>query len=134
MALRANLAGHAALLGLLGLSGLVGLTALEREAEAAEVKVSARTIGEGYVIVAPDLDTPRLIRRRRLVQYVNLGAYELLPPTEPGPNRDVWVRPPEKGQLEIVASLPETASAPRVPTGNPWIDEIATRIREIETW
>ncbi len=105
MALRANLAGHAALLGLLGLSGLVGLTALEREAEAAEVKVSARTIGEGYVIVAPDLDTPRLIRRRRLVQYVNLGAYELLPPTEPGPNRDVWVRPPEKGQLEIVASL-----------------------------
>jgi len=35
---------------------------------------------------------------------------------------------------EITASLPDTASAPRVPTGNPWIDEIASRIREIETW
>lgn len=35
---------------------------------------------------------------------------------------------------EIVASLPDTASAPRIPTGNPWIDEIASRIREIETW
>ena len=35
---------------------------------------------------------------------------------------------------EITASLPDTASAPRTPTGNPWIDEIASRIREIETW
>ncbi len=35
---------------------------------------------------------------------------------------------------EITASLPDTASAPRTPTGNPWIDEIAARIREIETW
>lgn len=35
---------------------------------------------------------------------------------------------------EIVASLPDTPSAARTPTGNPWIDEIASRIREIETW
>lgn len=75
------------------------------EARAAEVKMSARTIGEGYVVLAPDADEPRLIRRRRLVQYIELGAYELLPPTEPGPDGDVWVRPPDRGQLEIVASL-----------------------------
>jgi HD-like signal output (HDOD) protein len=35
---------------------------------------------------------------------------------------------------EITASLPDSPSAARVPTGNPWIDEIASRIREIETW
>jgi hypothetical protein len=90
---------------LVALAALLSMTALEREAAAAEVKVSARTIGEGYVVLAPGIDEPRLIRRRRLVQYINLGAYELLPPTEPGPNLDVWVRPPDRGQLEIVASL-----------------------------
>jgi hypothetical protein len=90
---------------LVALATLLGLTTVERDALAAEVKISSRTIGEGYVVLAPGIDEPRLIRRRRLVQYVNLGAYELLPPTEPGPNLDVWVRPPERGQLEIVASL-----------------------------
>ncbi len=62
--------------------------------------MGARTIGEGYVIVAPGA-TPRLIRRRRLVQYVNLGVYELLPPTQ----ADQWRRAPEDGQIEIVASM-----------------------------
>lgn len=35
---------------------------------------------------------------------------------------------------DIVAALPESASAAHTPTGNPWIDEIANHIREIETW
>ncbi len=87
----------AALIGALGL--------LEPEpAVAAEVKVSARTIGEGYVVLGPGSE-PQLIRRRRLVQYVNLGVYELLPPTEPVGNLDGWTRPPEQGQLELVVSM-----------------------------
>ena len=73
-------------------------------ASASQVRVGARTIGEGYVIVAPALDPsegPRLLRRTRLVQYVNLGVYELLPPREV----DQWRREDEDGQLEIVASM-----------------------------
>ncbi|WP_217909928.1 hypothetical protein [Pseudenhygromyxa sp. WMMC2535] len=70
-------------------------------AEASEVRVGARTIGEAYVIVAPGTDEPRLLRRRRLVQYVNLGVYELLPPKQ----ADQWTREPEDGQLELVASM-----------------------------
>lgn len=69
-------------------------------AHATEVRVGARTIGEGYVVLTPG-DSPRLLRRRRLVQYVNLGVYELLPPTEV----DQWRRDPEDGQIEIVASM-----------------------------
>lgn len=69
-------------------------------AEAAEVRVSSRTIGEGYVIVAPGSEA-RLLRRRRLVQYINLGVYELLPPRE----ADQWRRDLDDGQLELVASM-----------------------------
>jgi len=42
-----------------------------------------------------------LISRRRLVQYVNLGVFELLPPKE----RDQWRRDPEDGQLQVVGSM-----------------------------
>lgn len=69
-------------------------------AEATEVRIGSRTIGEGYVIVAPGPEA-RLLQRRRLVQYINLGVYELLPPTEV----DQWRRAEEDGQLEIVASM-----------------------------
>ncbi len=62
--------------------------------------MGSRTIGEGYVVVAPGPEA-RLLRRRRLVQYINLGVYELLPPREV----DQWRRDPEDGQLEIVASM-----------------------------
>jgi len=69
-------------------------------AAAAEVRVGSRTIGEGYVILAPGAEAG-LLRRRRLVQYVNLGVYDLLPPREV----DQWRREPEDGQLELVASM-----------------------------
>ena len=69
-------------------------------AEATEVRIGSRTIGEGYVIVAPGPEA-RLLQRRRLVQYINLGVYELLPPREV----DQWRREDEDGQLEIVASM-----------------------------
>jgi hypothetical protein len=69
-------------------------------AEATEVRISSRTIGEGYVIVAPGSES-QLLQRRRLVQYINLGVYELLPPREV----DQWRREDEDGQLEIVASM-----------------------------
>ncbi|KIG14775.1 hypothetical protein DB30_06361 [Enhygromyxa salina] len=71
-----------------------------RAAAATEVRVGSRTIGEGYVVVAPGAE-PRLLRRTRLVQYVNLGVYELLAPREV----DQWRRDEEDGQIEIVASL-----------------------------
>src|SRR5690606_36458348 len=69
-------------------------------ADATEVRIGSRTIGEGYVIVAPGPE-PRLLQRRRLVQYLNLGVYELLPPRQV----DQWRRDDEDGQLEIVASM-----------------------------
>ncbi|MFO7562928.1 MAG: hypothetical protein R6X02_09830 [Enhygromyxa sp.] len=69
-------------------------------ADASEVRIGSRTIGEGYVIVAPGPEA-RLIQRRRLVQYINLGVYELLPPREV----DQWRRDADDGQLEIVASM-----------------------------
>ncbi|EDM74795.1 hypothetical protein PPSIR1_11070 [Plesiocystis pacifica SIR-1] len=73
-------------------------------AEAAEVRVGSRTIGEGYVVMAPAASGEgevRLLRRRRLVQYVNLGVYELLPPKQ----ADQWRREPKDGQIEVVASM-----------------------------
>jgi hypothetical protein len=62
--------------------------------------MGTRTIGEGYVVTAPGPE-PRLLRRMRLVQYLNLGVYDLLPPRE----ADEWRRDPDDGQLEIVASM-----------------------------
>lgn len=35
---------------------------------------------------------------------------------------------------EITAALPDSVSAPLAPTGNPWVDAIAARIREIDAW
>lgn len=77
------------------------VTALEaRTAEASEVRVTSRTIGEAYMVRVPG-PAGALLGRRRLVQYVNLGAYALLPPKEP----DEVVRAPEDGQLQVVSSL-----------------------------
>lgn len=42
-----------------------------------------------------------LVSRRRVVQYVNLGVFELLPPKEAGQIR----RDPEDGQLRVATSL-----------------------------
>jgi hypothetical protein len=69
-------------------------------ADATEVRLGSRTIGEGYVVVAPGPE-PRLLRRMRFVQYLNLGVYELLPPRAV----DQWRRAPEDGQLEMIASM-----------------------------
>lgn len=71
-----------------------------RPAHAAEVRTVARTIGEGYMVRLPGPEGA-LVTRRRVVQYVTLGAYELLPPKEPGQLR----RDPEDGQLRVVSSL-----------------------------
>lgn len=69
-------------------------------AQAAEVRTVARTIGEGYRVRVPG-PQGALLSRRRLVQYVNLGVYELLPPKEAGQFR----RDREDGQLQLVTSL-----------------------------
>lgn len=76
------------------------LLGLALEANASEVRVLSRTVGEGYVIRAPGPDGA-LLDRRRLSQYVNLGVYELLPPKRP----DEFTRDPMDGQLQVVASL-----------------------------
>jgi len=71
-----------------------------RPAAAAEVRTVARTIGEGYMVRLPGPEGA-LVSRRRVVQYVNLGVFELLRPKEPGQLR----RDPEDGQLRLVSSL-----------------------------
>lgn len=76
----------------------VGLVA--QPAAAAEVRTVARTIGEGYMVRLPGPDGA-LVSRRRVVQYVNLGVYELLRPREPGQLR----RDPDDGQLRLVSSM-----------------------------
>jgi hypothetical protein len=67
-------------------------------AAATEVRTVARTIGEGYMVRAPQ---GQLLSRRRIVQYVNLGVLDILPPREPGKLR----RDPGDGQLRIVTSM-----------------------------
>ena len=69
-------------------------------AGATEIRTVARTIGEGYMVRMPGPEGA-LISRRRVVQYVNLGVYELLPPKEPGQ----WRRDPKDGQLRVVTSM-----------------------------
>jgi hypothetical protein len=69
-------------------------------AQASEVRVVSRTIGEGYSIRAPGPEAA-LLTRRRLVQYVNLGVYDILPPKEAGELR----RRAEDGQLRLVTSM-----------------------------
>lgn len=79
-------------------SGATGL--VERPAAAAEVRTVARTIGEGYMVRLPGPEGA-LVSRRRVVQYVNLGVYELLRPKELGQLR----RDPDDGQLRLVSSM-----------------------------
>lgn len=74
--------------------GLVGT------AQAADVRTISRTIGEGYMVRAPGPDGT-LLSRRRLVQYVGVGVYRILPPKQV----DELVRAEADGQLQIVSSL-----------------------------
>jgi hypothetical protein len=71
-----------------------------RDAAASQVHVMSRTVGEGYRVRAPGPEG-QLLSRRRLVQYVNLGVYDLLPPREADQTR----RAVEDGQLRIVSSM-----------------------------
>jgi hypothetical protein len=84
------------------LAAAAGLPAAlaERPAAAAEVRTVARTIGEGYMVRLPGPEGA-LVSRRRVVQYVNLGVFELLRPKEPGQLR----RDPDDGQLRLVSSM-----------------------------
>lgn len=85
-----------------GLAVLVGLGIAggPRTAAATEVRAVARTLGEGYMVQVPGPEG-QLLSRRRLVQYVNLGVYELLPPRAADERRRAW----EDGQLRIVTSM-----------------------------
>lgn len=78
----------------------LALVAAPARAEAAEVRAVARTLGEGYMVQVPGPDG-QMLSRRRLVQYVNLGVYELLPPRGADETRRAW----EDGQLRIVTSM-----------------------------
>lgn len=71
-----------------------------REAAAADVRLTARTIGEGYMVRAPG-EGGNLLARRRLVQYIGVGVYRILPPKRVGE----LVRDEDDGQLQIVTSL-----------------------------
>lgn len=71
-----------------------------RTARATEIRTVARTLGEGYMVRAPGPDG-QLLSRRRLVQYINLGVYDLLQPRDAGERR----RAHEDGQLRIVTSM-----------------------------
>lgn len=85
-----------------GCYALLGAWAVTSTAQAAEVRTVSRTQGEGYMVRVPGGDDDQLLRRRRLVQYVQLGVYNLLPPKVPGArvrDRD------REGQLQLVSSL-----------------------------
>lgn len=90
-------AGRRRAAALLAWAAIVGLT---RDGRAAEVRAVARTLGEGYMVQVPGNDGA-LVSRRRLVQYVSLGVYELLPPRAADEKRRAW----EDGQLRIVTSM-----------------------------
>ncbi|MCA9635914.1 MAG: hypothetical protein KC420_07790 [Myxococcales bacterium] len=85
----------------LGLALTIGLAIdlAPRPGRAAEVRAQTKTLGEGYMVRVPG--SADLLSRRRLVQYVNLGVYELLPPRRPGELH----RSLEEGQLHIVSSM-----------------------------
>jgi len=68
--------------------------------EASEVRMTTRSVGEGYMVRLPG-ERGQLVGRRRLSQYVGLGVYGILPPREP----DQLTRDPEDGQLQVVASM-----------------------------
>lgn len=69
-------------------------------AEATEIRTIARTLGEGYMVRVPGPEGA-LLSRRRLVQYVNLGVYDLLQPRGADEKRRAF----EDGQLRIVSSM-----------------------------
>ena len=69
-------------------------------AMATEVRVRSRTLGEAYMLRAPGSED-LLLSRRRLVQYVDLGVFELLPPRD----RGEFHRDPKDGQLRLVSSM-----------------------------
>ena len=69
-------------------------------ARAADVRTVSRTVGEGYMMRVPGPEG-HLLSRRRLVQYVNLGVFRILPPKRAG---EIF-RDPRDGQLQIVTSL-----------------------------
>lgn len=61
--------------------------------------MTSRTYGEAYMVRVPN--SADLLSRRRLVQYVNLGAYNLLPPKRPTDAHRAF----EEGQLHLVTSM-----------------------------
>jgi len=69
-------------------------------AGAAEIRTVARTLGEGYMVRVPGPEG-QMLSRRRLVQYVNLGVYDLLAPRD----ADEIRRHRDDGQLRIVTSM-----------------------------
>lgn len=79
---------------------LVVTVAAPRAARATEIRTVARTLGEGYMVRTPGAEG-QLLSRRRLVQYINLGVYDLLRPRDVGERR----RAHEDGQLRIVTSM-----------------------------
>lgn len=86
--------------GACGLGLVVMIAAWSGAARAAEIRTVTRTIGEGYVVRVPGPEG-QLLSRRRLVQYVNLGVYDLLQPRDRGELR----RAHEDGQLRLVTSM-----------------------------
>ncbi len=79
--------------------GLAAWLGLPSHATATELQVRARTLGEGYTLRAAD---DSLVTRRRVVQYLDLGVYELLPARRSWePRRDAET----DGQLHLVGSM-----------------------------
>ena len=78
----------------------VVLAGVPRPASAAEVRTVSRTIGEGYMVRVPGPEGT-LLSRRRMVQYVGVGVYGILPPKQP----DQLRRDPADGQLRVQASM-----------------------------
>lgn len=97
---RRTAAGRAGCGWLATVLGLAAALGGAEPAAAAEVRTVARTIGEAYMVRMPGPEGT-LVSRRRVVQYVNLGVFELLPPKEPGQ----WRRDHEDGQLRLVSSM-----------------------------
>jgi hypothetical protein len=69
-------------------------------AHATEIRTVARTLGEGYMVRVPGPEGT-LLSRRRLVQYVNLGVYDMLQPRGADEKRRAF----DDGQLRIVTSM-----------------------------
>lgn len=69
-------------------------------AVASEVRTVSKTIGEGYMVRVPGPDAT-LLSRRRVVQYVGVGVYGILPPKRP----DQLRRDPDDGQMRVVTSM-----------------------------